>query len=541
MTSEVKSFFQSHSWKEFPDCSAFTKAFLDRDNRLQNCIAAWPDEQQLLECSHRRAFHPDARKLLVDSLSAQYRDSGLTAEMPAGIQSLMHPNTFTICVGHQLCLLGGPSFIWIKIVQLCRLAQSVNANQSAIQIVPVFWLASEDHDVAEISGITVGGKRFNWSTADAGATGKIGTDGIEKVITEVVSSFPHLIDSETIQLIRDAYSCNNLANAWRRLIHRLAGHLGIVVIDGNDTGFKESFSSVIEKELDEGFMFNAMQNQLEELTRNGFEIPVNPRECCLFYLIEKYRSRIVRIAEDAFETADGLHRWSRSEILTLAGAHPERFSPYVLLRPLYQEYILPNLMYLAGPSELSYWLQLKSCFEVVKINFPLLHLRCGLTLISRSIKKGLEKWNLTLPELMQNAEFIRHRMIRSENHFLEHEIKMLDEAWSRIIAHAAEVDVTLKAAAEAELQKCRDSIQRIEGKMIKAEKRKNSELALAIGKLQEFVFPGGNYQERVEGVINFRYAENKSLERIMHQMNPWASEMMVMDVEADFTESHPQD
>ncbi|MFM7106234.1 MAG: bacillithiol biosynthesis cysteine-adding enzyme BshC, partial [Flavobacteriales bacterium] len=495
---------------------------------LRNWISAWPNEEHLLELASRRLFSQDARELLVKTLSQQYVDSGLNDEVPAEIATLLQPNTFTICLGHQLCLLGGPSFIWVKLTQLCRLAHSVNEKQSNIHVVPIFWLASEDHDIAEISSVSLFGKDFIWSSSEQGPTGKLSTTGIHEIIEDIRASCPEVSNSQTLEIIHEAYSCDNLANAWRRLIHRIAGHLGIVVIDGNHPTFKSIFSEIVVRELEHEFMFSSMQNRLEEFKNLGFEIPVNPRECCLFYLRKGYRGRIIRKANGSFATADGLYQWSQTEILNEARVSPENFSPNVLMRPLYQESILPNLLYLAGPSELNYWLQLKPCFEEAKVDFPLLHLRSGLTLLSHSTQKLMLKWDLTLPQLMQHSDVIMNRLIRKNGNFLHEELKMIEETWSGVMEKATDTDVTLKAAAEAELHRIRESIQRIEGKMIKVEKRKNSELSLAIAKLQENLFPGAKYQERVEGMIHFQPVEKRILERLMQQMNPWASEMILV-------------
>jgi len=535
MTPEVKNFFQSYSWKDFPDCDPITKEFIDRNDRLHHWISAWPDEKQLLQRAHKRVFLQETRELLVETISKQYRDSGLYDQIPANLNALLDPNTYTICTGHQLCLLGGPAFIWFKLTQLCSLARSVNENQNEFHIVPVFWLASEDHDIAEISNISMDGNNYTWSTNDLGATGRLSTKGIDKIIEELQLSFPELMHSKTIEWIRDSYSCDYLAGAWRRLIHGLAGHLGIVVMDGNHRSFKAQFSEIMAREIDQGFMFHSMQKQLHEFKNYGFDIPVNPRECCLFYLQSGLRSRIVRNANDTFQTVDGLRTWTREEILNEASVNPENFSPNVLMRPLYQECILPNLLYLAGPSELNYWLQLKPCFDEVKMDFPLLHLRSGITLISQKTQKLLLKSKLTLPELMENSDVILNRLMRKNNRFLADDLRMIEEKWSDIIAKAKDADTTLKAAAEAELQRVRMGIQRLEAKMIKAEKRKNSELAIAISQLKGVLFPGGKYQERNEGIIHLLPVENGLLERMMEHMNPWISEMILMKWETGST------
>jgi len=533
MTSEVKDVFHSCSWKDFPDCAPITRHFIDRNDLIRNWIAAWPNEKHLLECARKRQFSQESRALLVKNLLQQYHESGLQENIPEGIHKLLNPNTFTVCTGHQLCLLGGPSFIWVKLTQLCRLAQSVNDNQSDIHVVPVFWLASEDHDIAEISKISLGGREFVWSSSEQGPTGKLRPTGIEKIMEDIQTSFPQLLNSQTLNEIREAYGCDDLAGAWRRLIHRVAGHLGIVVIDGNNPSFKSCFSDIIIQELEDGFMHRTMQTQLEAFKHNGFDIPVNPRECCLFYMRDGYRSRIVRKENDSFETAEGLYRWSLMEIVHEAKTSPENFSPNVLMRPLYQECILPNLLYLAGPSELSYWLQLKPCFDVVKMDFPLLHLRSGLTMISNSDQKGMLKWNLTLPQLMHPSDVILNQLIRRNSNLLFEEMKMIEELWARVVSKASKTDITLKASAEAELKRVSESIQRIEGKMMKAEKRKNSELSSAISKLKESLFPGAKYQERGEGMLIFHPVESRLLDRLMRQINPWASEMILMEWQND--------
>jgi bacillithiol biosynthesis cysteine-adding enzyme BshC len=445
-----------------------------------------------------------------------------------GIERLKDDKTFTICVGHQLCLLGGPSFIWVKLLQLCKMARSLNENQSEFHFVPVFWMASEDHDIREISSVTLGGKDFVWHTSQQGAAGSLSVSGIEDVIRDIALSFPHLEGSGMLEVLRQSYQCNTLAQAYRRMIHLLAGHLGVVVVDGNDPMLKSMFLSTMWKEIESAFCSESMKLRIEEMKSWGHQNVVAPRDCCLFYLQPNYRSRIVRQSNHSFKTADGKQSWSKEEILAEAKSFPERFSPNVLLRPLYQESILPNVLYLAGPAELTYWLQLKDTFAAADVSFPLLHLRSGLTIIPPGLLKHMRKWNLSLPLLSESTDVVLNAIIRIDTDTLATEEEVIRRTWQTIMEKALAADVTLKASAEAELQRALNSIRSIEGKMIRAEKRKNDELSRAVIKLKDVLFPKGNYQERVEGLLHFEPVEIKLFETLMHHIDPWDSSMMVI-------------
>src|SRR5690606_19527220 len=232
----------------------------------------------------------------------------------------------------------------------------------------------EDHDFEEINYFNFKGKKFRWNKESAGPVGRLSTQGLQDFFEIYSLELGSSTNAGTLKkLFEDAYlKHNNLADATRFLANSLFGKYGLIILDADDADLKRAFIPYIKEELQNQTSFKAVEKTIENF--KDYPIQVNPREINLFYIEDNLRERII-FENDKYYVNNTKTSFCKEEILNLVETNPEKFSPNVILRPLYQEVILPNLCYIGGGGEIAYWLQLKSFFDKIKITFPILLIR----------------------------------------------------------------------------------------------------------------------------------------------------------------------
>ncbi|MGB0950024.1 MAG: bacillithiol biosynthesis cysteine-adding enzyme BshC, partial [Marinirhabdus sp.] len=350
----------------------------------------------------QRSFSQRYRDILVKSLKNQYGGTTIAAPTEKNIQSLLNKNTFTVTTGHQLNLFTGPLYFLYKIVSVINLSEQLNARYPDNHFVPVYWMATEDHDLDEINHFNFKNKKIVWERGAGGAVGALSTTGLRDVLTDVKKAFGESGQGKKLTALFENAYCGHgtLTAATRYLGNALFKKYGLVIIDGNDADLKKAFIPYAEKELTENIAFKNVTATTQSLTELGYPGQVHPREINLFYLRENLRERIVG-ADGKFYVNNTGTVFTKAEMITELNAHPERFSPNALLRPLYQEAVLPNLCYVGGGGELAYWFQLKGYFNAVAMPFPILLLRNSVLLVTDKISAKLKKLNVPIELLFK--------------------------------------------------------------------------------------------------------------------------------------------
>jgi bacillithiol biosynthesis cysteine-adding enzyme BshC len=331
---------------------------------------------------HERSTFPLDRATLVDVLIDQYEAIGRAKDaVLSNINALRDDRTFTITTGHQLNIFTGPLYFVYKILHTIRLAEELQKHYPDNRFVPVYWMATEDHDLAEISFFHLFGKKYEWNTTQTGATGRMETTGLSDICDELEQVFASQPQGlKLVNLFREAYAQKTLAQATRHLANALFGHYGLVVVDGDNAALKSRFADAMLRDAFNGEAFEAVKTTSRQLSELDYHTQINPREINLFYLADGVRERIVR-TDTGFYVLHTELRFTDDALRSEMKAHPEKFSPNVVLRPMYQECVLPNLAYIGGAGELAYWLQLKEAFTAMGFSYPVLVLRNHLLLI----------------------------------------------------------------------------------------------------------------------------------------------------------------
>jgi bacillithiol biosynthesis cysteine-adding enzyme BshC len=385
-------------------------------------------------------------------------------------------------------------------------------------------MATEDHDIEEIRHFHWGNEKVELALKFEGIAGELPTEDFLSWFNEkrVEGKFNEIGLSE---LFIQAYSKNNFAESTRFWVNELLGEFGLVCIDGNDKKIKELAASLFDKEIQDDFVFSEVSKTNAVLENSGYNPSIQPREFNLFWLKEngelKIRKRIDKNGAQ-FKTSDGERYFTKLELSTITSA----LSPNVLLRPLYQETILPNIAYVGGPSELGYWLQLKNAFQAANLQMPLLAHRLSMVLVRKRDLEFVAKNELDLAELVQEKlHEAQKKMLGSMNvKSFENEISITSKNFGNLRSYISEIDASLVSWISAEEKKQIDQWGSIEQKIKKAIKSKEEVKFSQLEKFFAFTHPNNIQQERVFSLL---YAAEivgwKNLLEVMKQLDPFTN------------------
>ena len=442
------------------------------------------------------SYSPEARQRLVADLRAQYAELGGTP-LPAvatNLELLARDTTFTITTGHQLNLLTGPLYFVYKIVSAIKLSEQLKAQYPAYDFVPVYWLATEDHDFAEINSFPLFGKTYSWAGPGgaAGLGGPVGRLGLQGLNEELLSQLP----PEVPALFKEAYTgSTTLGEATRRLATSLFGEYGLVCLDADRPALKQALRPVLAREIEGQVSNQAVQATNERLVAAGYKPQVFSRPLNLFTLSDNGQ-------RERLEPATGP---ALAELLALADAQPERFSPNVVLRPLYQEILLPDLAYIGGGAEVAYWFQLKDVFAAFGVPFPMVLPRNSALYLSRANAGKLAKLGLSTQDIFKPLPELKKQVgaaLGQEEVSLAAEQQALAAAYAQVQALAQRLDPTLVKTVAAEAQKAAAGVAGLEKRLAKAAETKHETAYAQLTALKDKLFPDGGLQERTDNILS---------------------------------------
>lgn len=457
------------------------------------------------------------RETLVSALERQYSH----LEHKPDLAQLGDPNTFTVTTGHQLNIFTGPLYIIYKLITVINLAKKLKQVYPDYNFVPIYWMATEDHDFPEINHFSLFGRNHHWDTTQKGAVGRMNPKELETLFGQI---------PEKLSLFEDAYlNHDTLSDAVRYYMNELFGAEGLICIDGDDKDLKHLFAPVMREELTNQLSATLVEQRTDQLKELGYSPVITPRDINLFYLDDQLRERIT------FD--DGIYRvlhtnltFSHEEIHSLLDKHPERFSPNVVLRPVYQETILPNLAYIGGPSEVPYWLQLKGVFDHFQLAFPLLIPRNFAMYVPAVTAKRMQKLGFTPQEWFMDEIKLKRQYVETHTaHALkfDRENKIMHQALDGILHKAQVVDPTLEKAVLAETKRFANAVARLEKKLRRAEERNQQVGVDQLLAVKHALFPSGSPQERSENFLTFYLNDKTFLRKLLNTFDPLDFRMQI--------------
>jgi len=521
------------------DCISYQKSgyfsklivdYLDEKPEIQSLYNRFPSLENFAYQIDEKVknYSLENRTTLVEALKNQYANFNISEATKNNIELLKSEKTFTITTGHQLNLFTGPVYFLYKIASTINLCKQLSAKYSQYNFVPVYWMATEDHDFEEINHFNLKDKKIKWERESFGPVGRLSTEGLDEVFEE----FSEIIGiGETATYLKEVFKKSylehsNLANATRFLANELFSDEGLVIIDGDNRNLKTIFTPYIKDELIHQNSFTAVSNTIQLL--NDYTIQVNPREINLFYIENTLRERII-LENNTYKVNNTDLEFTETEILEILQNSPEKFSPNVILRPLYQEVILPNLAYIGGGGEIAYWLELKSNFESQKVTFPILMLRNSLVVVTQKQLEKMDKLHLTWSDIfLPQTELINQKTkelsVFSIDFSAQKETIKLQ--FSELMKIAEQTDKSFLGAVKAQEKKQIKGLENLEKRLLKAEKRVHSDKIYRSIEIQNQLFEKGSLQERKSNFSEFYSKE--FINNILFLSNPLKTDFKIV-------------
>ena len=478
--------------------------YLDKKKELEPFYNRMPELSNFKAQIEEKAksFPQQNRKILSAALKKQYENVNASEKTSSNIDVLAQENSFTIITGHQLNLFTGPLYFLYKIIYTINLTEQLKQEYPNSSFVPVYWMATEDHDFDEINYFNFEGKKVQWNTKASGGVGRLSTKGLEAVFEVIQAKFGATDNALYLKsLFKKAYlEHGTLTDATRFLANELFGEYGLVIIDGDDADLKRLLIPYAKKDIFEQIPHQIVSESIAALAAvsEAYKIQVNPREINYFYLKEGLRERIVE-KDGTYFVNDTEIQFSGKELEAELEKQPERFSPNVIARPLYQEVILPNLCYIGGGGELAYWLELKAYFETLNVTFPMLLLRNSALVIAEKQSKKVENLDLVIADLFLKQNQLINKKIRKISNIdidFSSQKKHLEEQFKSMYELAEQTDKSFLGAVKSQEVKQKKGLEALEKRLLKAQKRKLKDHVVRLSDLQNTLFPNQSLQER---------------------------------------------
>jgi bacillithiol synthase len=478
--------------------------YLQQKDSIRPFYKHAPSHEGIAACIEERKQFPQQRAALVNALQQQYRALPASDAVQQNIALLGNDNSFTITTAHQPIIFTGTLYFIYKILHVIKLAAALKKQWPQYNFVPVFYMGSEDADLDELGNIWLNNEKMIWDTQQTGAVGRMKTDGLEKIIARIggeLSVQPH--GKELVQLLEDCYlNSRDIQTATFKLIDALFARYGLVVLIPDNPAFKQLMVPVFKDDLLHQTASGIAGTTIAALSAH-YKVQANPRAINLFYLNDNTRERIEQDGNEWKVINTGI-RFTKEALLQELEQYPERFSPNVILRGIFQETILPNLLFVGGGGELAYWLELKDIFSYYKVPYPVLVLRNSFLVVEKRWKEKISRLGFCTVDFFKSEQQLLTRLVmhnKADALKLENELEAVKALYGQLKTKAGEIDTTLEKHVEALRAKATRPLYELEKKMLRAEKRKYKDQLNQIHAVKTALFPANSLQERVENFM----------------------------------------
>ncbi|MEX0685901.1 MAG: bacillithiol biosynthesis cysteine-adding enzyme BshC [Balneolales bacterium] len=484
----------------------------------------------------RKTFNGNRDELVEDlkSFNAPFRLEEAAVE---NIEALRKNDTLTVATGQQMAIYGGPIFTVFKTITTIFLAKRLSATTGK-KVVPVFWLADEDHDFEEISGIKlpIGSeiKDIKLPPRENGpSVGRIDiSDSLPEFREQVYQLLPDTdFKDELMNLLDDAYESGNLKTGFARLLSSLFSKHGLIFAGSDFIPFKQRLIEPLQNAIINADSIHDVLDRQSSLIGAKYHQQAQIQGTTLFLHTEKHGRVRLNNLDEKWSSEDG-QQWDKQEILNLAQNHPELFSPNVFLRPILQDCLLPNIAYVGGPAEIAYYGQMSTVYPMFGIDMPVILPRLSATLVETSIERIMNQlpfnpfdYKARIEDLdkayIDKIEYGEVDQIFSD---WKDEIKNIGDEY---IQYISEFDASLKGSAGKETANYCKSIDKLQQKLKRTIKQKEETQLNRIRKIRQHLFPNGVLQEREVSILHFM---NK------YGINIW--DQILDNLESPYNEKH---
>lgn len=496
--------------------SPLFQAYIQGDERLRGLVNHFPDRGAFqLQMDEKARNYPERMRILLQNrLKAQMGDN-LSDKQKEHLDSLANARTFSVSCGHQLNLAGGPLYVAYKIWTIIRLAGDLERQFPGYRFVPIHWLATEDHDWEEVAEFRYFGEKYGFQTHAKGAVGRMPAAEIADQLATIRD-----MPSWMVHTYRQGKTVTGATRLW---LQKVFGAAGLLVIDADDADLKRELLPLALQELHQPWIQSAVNRDTQYLESMGFKSQIHAREINLFYLGAGERLRLER-NEDTVVTVDGPHAWTLSEAEQYFTQHPEALSPNVAFRPLFSQILLPDVAFIGGPAEVSYWMQLKTVFSQAGCTFPLLIPRfSGLYLTGLQAKKW-HKLGLRQEDLFKDLSVLKKDLLVPAELLPD-----LEKVYAALITYANETDITLVPAVKAELNRMQKQAEGVQKRIQKAAESRHEQQIQQMISLKARLFPGNGLQERTESWLSFYHHDPHWAAKVFSHIQPLDFRFQIME------------
>ncbi|WP_312341019.1 bacillithiol biosynthesis cysteine-adding enzyme BshC [Chryseobacterium binzhouense] len=495
--------------------------------------STFSDENFFQQIKIKQDFSDKKRQILAETIEQQLSEYKFSAKQTENLEKLTLNNTFTVTTGHQLNLFSGPVFFIYKILQTIKTCVYLKEKFPDFNFVPIYWMASEDHDFDEINHFKTENGFYEINEKSGGAVGKIKINDVF-FISEFEKEFKDTIfGTELLLRLKEAYKPGNtLTQSIQTLVQRLFSEYGLLIVDGDSKELKQQMVTIFKDELTQFSLEKASREKVDFLTEKYGKVQVNPRNINLFYLTDT-RNRIDYDGTEYY-IVDKDIKFTQEDLLSELENHPEKFSPNALMRPVYQENILPNLAYIGGNAEIMYWLELKDYFSELNIPFPILIPRNSMLFLSEKKLDKIDRLHLNIEDFFGNFTKLTNEKILFGNeiqNLLQSKEGELRQQFADLKKSAQLTERSFGNLVEAEEARQLKSFGRMKKRLLKAEKIKQKELLERLERLFLDIHPAKSWQERIYNFSVF-YADfgNQWLEFCLEEMSLEDSNLIIVAI-----------
>jgi bacillithiol biosynthesis cysteine-adding enzyme BshC len=476
----------------------------------------------------RVRLEPAHRAALVEALAEENREGG--AAVREQLDRLAQPGTLVVASGQQVGLYTGPVYTIYKALSAARLARQL--SERGLRSVPVFWLATEDHDLEEINHAWV----FDAANqpvrleARAGAAGQQPVGGVRLaesdgvLLAETLSGLP--FGNEISRLASEAYASGaTFGSGFKALLQRLLAPFGVLLLDPLAPAMRRLAAPLVRRALEQASELTAaLLERGRQLEAGGYHLQVHVEEkTSLFFLLEQGRRTALRRSGDTYAANGSTH--STAGLLARLDHSPEDFSPNALLRPVVQDFLLPTVAYVGGPAELAYLAQSEVLYRRLLGRMPVALPRACFTLLDARAAKLLKRYNLKVLEVLRGAASLELRIAETlipgplHRAFAEGQTQ-IQSSLEAVQAQLAGFDPTLVAALEKSRSKIQHQFSKIQAKAARESLRRAERAREEARYLLHLIFPQKTLQERLYSVLPFLARHGLELLDRLHDAIP---------------------
>jgi len=462
------------------------------------------------------------RALLHRILNEQNREYHSGIKTLANIDLLANDNTFAVVTGQQLGLFTGPLYTIYKAITAVKLAEKLTTEFPDYNFVPVFWLEGEDHDLEEINKVKFINSTNEFTAIEylpanktqeknLTATGSLLVDSsIEEFLSKIANALPQTeYRAALTDAMRGYYKeGTSLLHAFAGFFNHIYEDSGLIFLNSNHPEFKKLLAPLFQKEIESNSETSKLVIQKSAELEEHYHAQIKAKAINLFMLYKGGRYLIEPSESGDYFLRNTRKRFTKEELLTIVSTTPELISPNVVLRPLCQDTLLPTIEYVAGPSEIAYFAQLKPVYEFFHVVMPIIYPRASITIFEEKVQKVLEKYSLDFIDLLDDIDALLVKVseqvseVKIDTLFSSLETK-IKEAINEARFGIQQIDPTLNGTIDSTLQKIQQYLEVLKQKTQKAQQQKEEISLKQIRKAALHIFPNGNFQEREFSVIQY--------------------------------------